>query len=88
MCLSVCVFCGGQGNPFLSALNGIGILGSGVLAALYASAAKEKEAANATIESVSWVDEFCECSGLGMFFPFVCFMDECIRNACHELVFR
>ncbi|KAK4410568.1 MAR-binding filament-like protein 1-1 [Sesamum angolense] len=38
-------------NPFLSLLNGLGFLGSGVLAALYASLKKEKAASDATIES-------------------------------------
>ncbi|KAL0463887.1 UNVERIFIED_CONTAM: MAR-binding filament-like protein 1-1 [Sesamum latifolium] len=36
-------------NPFLSLLNGLGFLGSGVLAALYASLKKEKAASDATI---------------------------------------
>lgn len=44
---------GGQGNPFLFVLNGVGILGSGVLAALYASLKKEKAESEATVESVS-----------------------------------
>ncbi|KAL0397067.1 UNVERIFIED_CONTAM: MAR-binding filament-like protein 1-1 [Sesamum calycinum] len=47
----------GQGkpsqNPFLSLLNGLGFLGSGVLAALYASLKKEKAASDATIESIN-----------------------------------
>ncbi|KAK4413880.1 MAR-binding filament-like protein 1-1 [Sesamum alatum] len=40
-------------NPFLSLLNGLGFLGSGVLAALYASLKKEKAASDATIESIN-----------------------------------
>ncbi|KAL0380436.1 UNVERIFIED_CONTAM: MAR-binding filament-like protein 1-1 [Sesamum angustifolium] len=56
---SVCLWCqqSGQGkpsqNPFLSLLNGLGFLGSGVLAALYASLKKEKAASDETIESIN-----------------------------------
>ncbi|CAA0834634.1 MAR-binding filament-like protein 1 [Striga hermonthica] len=39
--------------PFLSLLNALGYLGSGVLAALYASLKKEKATSDATIESVN-----------------------------------
>ncbi|KAG6382218.1 hypothetical protein SASPL_158148 [Salvia splendens] len=40
-------------SPFLSLLNALGFLGSGVLAALYASLQKEKAAADANIESLN-----------------------------------
>lgn len=40
-------------NSFLSFLDGIGILSSGVVGAFYALAQKEKSAAVATIETVS-----------------------------------
>lgn len=39
-------------NPFLYVLNGLGILGSGVLGALYALTQNEKKATDATIESI------------------------------------
>ncbi|XP_043724274.1 MAR-binding filament-like protein 1-1 [Telopea speciosissima] len=42
-----------QPNPFVALLNAIGIIGSGVLGALYASSQKEKETAAATIESIN-----------------------------------
>ncbi|KAJ4953096.1 hypothetical protein NE237_029928 [Protea cynaroides] len=42
-----------QPNPFAALLNVIGIIGSGVLGALYALAQKEKAAAEATIESIN-----------------------------------
>ncbi|XP_042499280.1 MAR-binding filament-like protein 1-1 [Macadamia integrifolia] len=42
-----------QPNPFVALLTAVGILGSGVLGALYALAQKEKAAAEATIESVN-----------------------------------
>ncbi|XP_047158579.1 MAR-binding filament-like protein 1-1 [Vigna umbellata] len=41
-------------NSFLSLLNGIGIFSSGVLGALYTLSQKEKAAADATIETMSW----------------------------------
>ncbi|MCH84022.1 MAR-binding filament-like protein 1-1-like, partial [Trifolium medium] len=40
-------------NSLVSLLNGIGIVSSGLLGALYALAQKEKSAAVATIETVS-----------------------------------
>ncbi|KAI3463348.1 hypothetical protein Pfo_020011 [Paulownia fortunei] len=40
-------------NPFFSLLNALGFLGSGVLAALYASIKKEKATSDATIESIN-----------------------------------
>jgi hypothetical protein len=40
-------------NSFVSLLNGIGIVSSGLLGALYALTQKEKSAAVATIETVS-----------------------------------
>lgn len=40
-------------NPFFSLLNAFGFLGTGVLAALYASMKKEMADSDATIESVS-----------------------------------
>ncbi|KAL8056183.1 hypothetical protein ABFX02_04G102900 [Erythranthe guttata] len=40
-------------NPFLSLLNSIGFLGSGVLAALYATIKNEKATSDATIESIN-----------------------------------
>ncbi|KAL3631859.1 MAR-binding filament-like protein [Castilleja foliolosa] len=41
-----------SGNSVFSFLNGLGFLGSGVLAALYALTKKEKDSANAAIESM------------------------------------
>jgi len=41
-----------QSTSFVSLLNGIGIISSGLLGALYALAQKEKLAAVATIETV------------------------------------
>lgn len=43
-------------NPFVSLLSGIGILGSGVLGALYTLALKGKATSDATIESVSTIN--------------------------------
>lgn len=47
-------------TSFVSLLNGIGIVSSGLLGALYALAQKEKSAAVATIETVSFyeLDDF------------------------------
>lgn len=42
-----------SGNPFFSILNVLGILGSGVLAALFVSKKKEKATSDATLEYVS-----------------------------------
>lgn len=42
-----------SGHPFFSILNVLGILGSGILAALFASKRKEKAISDATIEHVS-----------------------------------
>lgn len=59
ICAEVPISCAPQSaqksspNPFLSLLNALGFLGSGVLAALYASLQKEKAASDANIESVS-----------------------------------
>lgn len=52
----------GQGNPFLALLNAVGILGSGVLGALYALAKQEKDTLDANIESVSLYHEFLHVS--------------------------
>lgn len=41
-----------QPNPFLALLNVTGIIGSGILGALYALAQKEKTDAEATTEAV------------------------------------
>lgn len=41
-------------NPFISALNALGILASGVLGALYGISRKEKIAYEETIESVRY----------------------------------
>lgn len=40
-------------NPFFSILNALGILGSGIVAALFALKKKEKATSDATIEYVS-----------------------------------
>nr|CAD1843046.1 unnamed protein product [Ananas comosus var. bracteatus] len=40
------------GNPFVSLLNGLGIVGSGILGALYATSQKEKAALELSIESM------------------------------------
>ena len=44
-------------NPFVSLLSGLGILGSGVLGALYMLSLKEKATSEAAIESVSIENE-------------------------------
>lgn len=43
---------GSEGNPFLSLVNGLGVVGSGVLGSFYALARNEKEVSDATIESM------------------------------------
>ncbi|CAN4086785.1 unnamed protein product [Withania somnifera] len=43
---------GSAGNPFLSLLNGLGVVGSGVLGSLYALARNEKAVSDATVESM------------------------------------
>ncbi|KAF3633103.1 MAR-binding filament-like protein 1-1 [Capsicum annuum] len=43
---------GSAGNPFLSLLNGLGVVGSGVLGSLYALGRNEKAVSDATIESM------------------------------------
>lgn len=45
---------GSPSNPFLSLLNGLGVLGAGVLGALYAFVLKEKKTTDETLESVSY----------------------------------
>ncbi|KAK6795845.1 hypothetical protein RDI58_009300 [Solanum bulbocastanum] len=43
---------GSAGNPFISLLNGLGVVGSGVLGSLYALARNEKAVSDATTESM------------------------------------